>query len=107
MKCITSVTLAIALSMSIPVMAQMAMKDGVAKPATTAMAEGKVRKIDKAQGKITLKHGEIKNLGMPGMTMTFRTTDPKMLDVVKEGDKIKFTADKTGSDYFVTGIEKK
>ena len=117
MKFIRLATLAIALPLSIPVMAQMAgqagmkdlpgMKDGAAKPAAAAMTEGEVRKIDKAQGKIALKHGEIKNLDMPAMTMTFRAGDPKMLDNVKEGDKINFNADKIGAQFTVTGIEKK
>ena len=71
------------------------------------MTEGEVRKIDKEQGKITLKHGEIKNLDMPGMTMVFRVKEAALLDQVKEGDKIKFTADKIGGQYTVTGIEKK
>ena len=30
-----------------------------------------------------------------------------MLDQVKEGDKIRFTADKVGGQYTVTGIETK
>ena len=81
MKFIQSATLAIALSLSIPVMAQMAgqagmkdmpgMKGGAAKPAAAAMTEAEVRKIDKAQGKLTLKHGEILPLDMPAMTMAF------------------------------------
>ena len=117
MKFIRFATLAIALPLSIPVMAQMAgqagmkdlpgMKDGAAKPAAAAMTEGEVRKIDKAQGKIALKHGEIKNLDMPAMTMTFRAAGPKMLDNVKEGDKINFNAGKIGGQFTVTGIEKK
>ena len=78
------------------------------KPASRAdTTEGEVRKIDKEQGKITLKHGAIKNLDMPGMTMVFRVKDAAMLDQVKEGDKVGFTADKIGGQFTVTGIEKK
>ena len=76
-----------------------------AAPAASPMADAEVRKIDKEQGKITLKHGEIKNLDMPGMTMVFRVADPKMLDTVKEGDKIRFNADKVGGAFTVTKIE--
>ena len=71
------------------------------------MTEGEVRKIDKEQGKITLKHGEIKNLDMPGMTMVFKVKDAAMLDKVKEGDKVGFTAEKIGGAFTVTGIETK
>jgi Cu/Ag efflux protein CusF len=69
-------------------------------------AEGEVRKIDKAQGKITLKHGEIKNLDMPPMTMVFRVKDPSMLDTVSVGDKVRFSAEKFDGQYTVTVIRK-
>jgi Cu/Ag efflux protein CusF len=67
--------------------------------------DGEVRKIDKAQGKVTLKHGPIANLGMPGMTMVFRVADVKMLDTIKEGDKVKFSADKVNGSITLTAIE--
>lgn len=56
------------------------------------MAEGEIRKVDKAQGKLTIKHGPIKNLDMPSMTMVFRVNDKALLDKVKAGDKVKFKA---------------
>jgi len=68
-------------------------------------ADAEVRKIDKDQGKITLKHGEIKNLEMPPMTMVFQVKEPALLDKVKPGDKVKFSAEKVGSAYVVTAIE--
>ena len=70
-----------------------------------AMIEGEVRKVDKEAKKITLKHGPIMNLDMPAMTMVFQVADPAMLDHVKAGDKVKFSADKAGSGYAVTKIE--
>ena len=73
--------------------------------AGTAMADGEVRKIDKGQGKITLKHGEIKNLDMPPMTMVFKVKDAALLDRVQQGDRVGFTAEKIGGEYTVTGIE--
>lgn len=65
---------------------------------TTAMAalpmvDGEVRKVDTSANKITLKHGEIKNLDMPPMTMVFQVKDPAMLEKVKAGDKVQFTVD--------------
>ena len=76
---------------------------------TTAapMSDGEVKKIDKDAGKITIKHGEIKNLEMPPMTMVFRVTDPKTLDQVKAGDKVRFVVEKVGGQYTVTKIEPK
>jgi Cu/Ag efflux protein CusF len=65
-----------------------------------------VRKIDKAQGKLTLRHGEIKSLDMPPMTMIFRVADPAMLDRVAVGDKVRFDAAKVDGNYTVTAITK-
>jgi Cu/Ag efflux protein CusF len=73
--------------------------------ATAALTEGEVRKVDRTARTITLKHGAIPNIGMTPMTMQFRAADPAMLDRVKVGDKVRFTADKVGGDYVVTRIE--
>ena len=70
-----------------------------------AMTDGEVRKIDKENKKITLKHGEIKNLEMPGMTMVFQVKDPAMLDMVKAGDKVMFKAEKANGALVVTEIQ--
>ena len=55
-----------------------------------SLTDGEVKKIDKEQGKITLKHGAIKHMDMPGMTMVFLAKDKAMLDTVKAGDKVRF-----------------
>jgi Cu(I)/Ag(I) efflux system periplasmic protein CusF len=74
------------------------------KPAS-AMSDGEVRKVDKDAGKITIRHGPLANLDMPAMTMVFRVKDPGMLSQVKEGDKIKFVADKINGAFTVVQIE--
>lgn len=81
-----------------------------AAPATSAPAaapgvDGEVRKIDKEQGKLTLKHGPIQNLEMPAMTMVFKVADPALLDQVKVGDKVKFAAEKVNGTVTVTAIK--
>lgn len=58
------------------------------------MTDGEVKKVDKEAGKITLRHGELKNLGMGAMTMVFRAKEPAMLTQVKAGDKVKFVAER-------------
>ncbi len=73
--------------------------------AAAAMAEGTVKKLDKSAGKLTIAHGPLENLGMPGMTMVFRTKDPAMLDQVKAGDKIRFTAERINGAFTVTALE--
>lgn len=76
-----------------------------AAPAAATMADGEVRKIDKDAGKITLKHGPIKSLEMPPMTMVFQVKDRAFLDKVKAGDKVRFAAEEKSGAYFVTAIE--
>ncbi len=100
----------------------LAAADGTADGATTAtdagksdvsatgtdasvMTAGEIKKIDKDAGKITIKHGPITNLGMPGMTMIFHVKDAAMLDQVKQGDKIKFTAERSNGALAVTKIQ--
>ena len=80
-KLMTSALLAIAVAL--PAMALAA-----------EMTDGEVRKVSKDTNKITLRHGEIKSLDMPPMTMVFQVRDPAMLDKVKAGDKVRFAAEK-------------
>jgi Cu/Ag efflux protein CusF len=76
--------------------------------AQDASVRGEVRKIDEAAGKITLKHGPIRNLDMQDetMTMVFRVRDPAMLKQVKAGDKVRFEADRVDGQITVTKIQK-
>ncbi|MDO9237329.1 MAG: copper-binding protein [Aquabacterium sp.] len=85
----------------------MAMGDAKKEASTSSgdMTDGEVRKVDKDTKKITIKHGEIKNLDMPGMTMVFQVKDPAMLDKVKAGDKVRFKAEKASGAIVVTDIQ--
>ena len=74
--------------------------------AQTPSVNGEVIKLDKAAGRVTLKHGEIKHLDMPPMTMVFRAADPKLLDGVAVGDRVRFTVERIGGQYTVTAIGK-
>ena len=74
--------------------------------ATAALTEGEVRKIDKAKGEITIKHGPMSKFDMPPMTMAYRVKDKAMLDRLKSGDKIRFDADGIGGAFTVTRLEK-
>ena len=79
-----------------------------AKAATTtaaSMTDGEVRKIDKDAGKITIKHGDIKHLEMPGMTMVFQVKDESLLNTVKAGDKVKFRAERQAGALVVVRLE--
>ena len=76
------------------------------KPAETAkLTAGVVKKIDKDSGKLSIAHEAIENLAMPKMTMVFRVKDARMLERVKEGDRINFAAEEVKGALFVTRIE--
>jgi Cu(I)/Ag(I) efflux system periplasmic protein CusF len=104
MKAIHTLVFAASLFASGGVFAQAAPQSG-SSAAATAQAEGEVRKVDVAQGKVTLRHGPLTSLDMPAMTMVFTATDKKLLDGLKEGDKVRFTADKQNGTFVVTAIE--
>jgi Cu/Ag efflux protein CusF len=76
-----------------------------ASAALAQLADGEIRKVDKDAKKITIKHGPMPNLDMPPMTMVFQVKDTAMLEQVKPGDKVKFSAEKLGGAYTVTRIE--
>lgn len=75
--------------------------------APAAKAEAEVRRVEAATGRIQLRHGHIANLDMPPMTMVFRVKAPGLLEGLKEGDKILFTAEKIDGNYTITSIEKR
>ena len=79
-------------------------KEAAATPSAD-MTDGEVRKVDIENKKITIKHGAIKNLDMPGMTMVFQVKDAALLNKVKEGDKVRFSAEKSGGAIAVTDIQ--
>jgi Cu(I)/Ag(I) efflux system periplasmic protein CusF len=74
--------------------------------AQAAPVNGEVKKIDEAQGKITLTHDPIVNLDMDSMTMVFRVKDQAMLKAVSVGDKVEFEADRVNGALTITNIKK-
>jgi len=71
-----------------------------------AMTAGEVRRVDAANHRITLRHGEIKNLDMPPMTMVFKVEPGVSLDGLKAGDQIHFQARQEGGSLVVTEIQR-
>jgi Cu(I)/Ag(I) efflux system periplasmic protein CusF len=69
------------------------------------LSDGVVRKIDASNGRITLSHGPIANLDMPGMTMVFRVQSPTLLNSLKVGDAVKFHAENINGALTVTAIQ--
>lgn len=73
--------------------------------AAADMTDAEVRKVDQEQGKVTLKHGPIRNLDMPAMTMVFSVRDKALLAGVKPGDKVRFLAASENGQMIVTAIQ--
>ena len=78
---------------------------GISLSALAQAVDGEIKKIDADAGKITLKHGEIKNLDMPAMQMSYRVADPAWLKRFQVGDKVTFTADKVGGQFTITSMD--
>ena len=106
--------LALPLTVALPAAAQTATP--ATTPATAAqpavgttpvneMAEGEIRRISKDTGKLTIKHGPIKSLDMPPMTMVFTAKDPAMLDKLAVGDKVRFVVADQGGQMVVTELQ--
>lgn len=101
-----TVILAAALSLTLSAHAQdQPATTTTAAPMAADLTEGEVRKVDKDGQKITLRHGEIKNLDMPGMTMVFRVADAAFLAQVKTGDPVRFRAERVNGAFVVTHME--
>jgi len=97
----------LALAVALPALAQHKPGDhashgGAASASASAgLSVGEIRKIDKKSRKITLKHGEIKNLEMPAMTMVFEVKDAAWLGRFKPGDAVHFRAEKAANGNLV------
>ena len=69
------------------------------------LSEGEITRWDPRTRKVTLRHGELKNLDMPPMTMVFRVNDANMLAPFQPGDKVRFRAERQDGGYFITRME--
>jgi Cu/Ag efflux protein CusF len=108
-RVLVSASLLLVASLAQAQMSGMAMpsKPAVSATAVMKMSEGEVLKIDPAKGMVTLRHGPLENLGMPGMTMMFPVIDRKALGALHEGDKVRFVADRRGDALAVVRIERR
>jgi Cu(I)/Ag(I) efflux system protein CusF len=106
--------LALALALALPPLAQASGGHSAhgahAAPVRTQAAapeltDGEVRKVDRENGRVTLRHAEIKSLDMPPMTMVFAVRDRALLDGLKTGDRVRFKAVGEGGTFTVTEIE--
>ena len=52
--------------------------------------QGTITRIDAEAGKIGLKHGPIKTLNRPAMSMDFSVADPALLKPLRAGQEVTF-----------------
>jgi Cu/Ag efflux protein CusF len=87
----------------------MTQREGVLRVSESAAslpwASAEVRRIDKGARKLTLKHGEIKNLDMPPMSMVFQVKNADQLDTLQIGQKVRFQAVQENGAYWVVNVE--
>lgn len=70
----------------------------------THNGSGTVSKLDAQKGTVTIAHGPVESMKWPAMTMTFKVKDKKMLDKVKQGEKVDFSFVQSGKDYMITRV---
>jgi Cu/Ag efflux protein CusF len=68
--------------------------------------KGMVLKVDRDNATVKINHDPIPALEWPRMTMTFRLKESALADQVKEGDKVEFFLEKSGSDYVIVKWQK-
>jgi Cu(I)/Ag(I) efflux system protein CusF len=71
----------------------------------THRATGVVTKVDAAKGRVTIKHGPVRTLGWPGMTMAFGVKDKATLEKMPKDKEIDFEFVQQGRDYVVTSLK--
>lgn len=81
------------------------MKDHKAAAGKVHKASGKVTKVDKSAGAVTIAHGPVASMNWPAMAMAFKAKDKAMLDKVKNGDQVEFSFIQSGKDYIITSIK--
>lgn len=87
----------------------MSMNANPATPSTTtdtALANGTIKKVDRQTEMLTIEHGELKDVGMPAMTMAYKAKDAAMVTGVKEGEKVKFRLENLNGTYTITALKK-
>jgi Cu/Ag efflux protein CusF len=67
--------------------------------------EGTVNSVNASKGEININHGPIPSLKWPSMTMDFPVEDPKLLDKVQKGDKVRFGLQKEGNVYQIVDMK--
>lgn len=72
-----------------------------------AEGEGTVKSLDPKAGTVTIQHGPIAALNWPAMTMTFKASNPALLQGVSVGESVKFQLMQMGGAITLMAIQAK
>jgi Cu(I)/Ag(I) efflux system protein CusF len=78
---------------------------GLAPAQEPHQASGKVTKVDRAAGRVTIAHGPVATLNWPAMTMAFEVKDKALLDKMKPGANIEFSFVQSDRKHVVTAVK--
>jgi Cu(I)/Ag(I) efflux system protein CusF len=78
---------------------------GAARAQAQHEASGKVTKVDRSAGRVTIAHGSVASLNWPAMTMAFDVKDKSLLDKAKVGETIQFTLVESNRKHVITAIK--
>lgn len=70
------------------------------------LVNGIVRRVDLPNNKVTIRHDYIPNLDMAAMTMSFTAADPRLIQDLSPGDRIRFTADNVNGVLMILSLER-
>lgn len=99
----------LAVGLATPVTTALAQHAGhAAAPAATkgtSSGEGEIRRIEKENKRLVIKHGPITGpLAMGPMSMMFSVKDAALLDPLKAGDKVRFEVEQQGDLLVITKL---
>lgn len=103
---LTSATFSLLSSSLVLAQSTPAVTKAAAPAATSTLSDGEIKKVLVDSKQLTIQHGPLANLNMPGMTMSFKVKDPAMLQQVKPGDKVRLLVEKVDGALTVTTLQK-
>ena len=74
--------------------------------ANAEWVQGEIRRLDRENARLTIRHNEIKSMDMPPMTMVFYVKDVSLLNGIQVNETIEFQATVDGKKYIVTGLRR-
>jgi Cu/Ag efflux protein CusF len=72
---------------------------------TSHKGVGTVKKVDRANGKVTISHGPIPTMKWPAMNMTFTVKDKALLGKFSQDKKVEFEFVERESNYLITSVK--